>query len=155
MTRNFKDLEGFIQEKMSKTKIPGLSIAIIEDDEIIHARGFGFRDVSSGLPATPKTLYGIGSVTKSFTAIAVMQLVEEGRIRLDDPIENYIPIKLAPYGEDVSIHHLLTHSSGVPNLAYAEAFINRLVRMGKGRRKIPHSPRTGKHRHVWKICRAG
>jgi CubicO group peptidase (beta-lactamase class C family) len=123
MFEDFGDLEGFILEKMSETKIPGLSIAVIEGDETIYARGFGFRDLSSGLPATPRTLYGIGSVTKSFTAMALMQLVEEGKINLDDPVEKYIPVELRPLGETVSIHHLLTHSSGVPALAYAEAFI--------------------------------
>ena len=123
MFEDFEDLEGFILEKMSETKIPGLSIAIVERSETIYVRGFGFRDLSSGLPATPRTLYGIGSVTKSFTAIAILQLVEEGKISLDDPVEKYIPVKLRPLGETVSIHHLLTHSSGVPALAYAEAFI--------------------------------
>ncbi len=123
MSGDFEDLEGFILEKMSKTKIPGLSIAVVEGNETIYARGFGFRDISSGLPATPRTFYGIGSVTKSFTANAIMQLVEEGKIGLDDPVEKYVPVKLRPFGETVSIHHLLTHSSGVPALAYAEAFI--------------------------------
>lgn len=120
---DFKDLESFILEKMSETKIPSLSIAIVQGDKTVYARGFGFRDISSGLPATPRTLYGIGSVTKSFTAIATMQLVEEGRISLDDPVDKYVPVKLKPHGETISIHHLLTHSSGLPALAYAEAFI--------------------------------
>ncbi|MDH5450448.1 MAG: serine hydrolase [Candidatus Bathyarchaeota archaeon] len=123
MIEDFKDLEGFILEKMSETKLPGLSIAIVEGDKTIYTRGFGFRDLSSGLPATPRTLYGIGSVTKSFTALAIMQLVEEGKINLDDPVEKFVPIKLKPFGETVSIHNLLTHSLGVPALAYAEAFI--------------------------------
>lgn len=123
MFGDFKDLEGFILEKMSETKIPGLSIAIVEGNKTIYARGFGFRDLSSGLPATPRTLYGIGSVTKSFTAMVIMQLAEEGKINLDDPVEKYIPVKLRPFEKTVSIHHFLTHSSGVPALAYAEAFI--------------------------------
>ena len=61
MFKDVEDLEGFILEKMSKTRIPGLGIAIVEGDETIYSRGFGFRDLSSGLPATPRTLYGIGS----------------------------------------------------------------------------------------------
>jgi CubicO group peptidase (beta-lactamase class C family) len=119
----FEDLEGFILEKVSETRIPGLSIALVKGSETIYQRGFGFRDLSSGLPATPRTLYGIGSVTKSFTAIAIMQLAEKGKLSLDDPIEKHVPLKLKPLGETVSIHHLLTHSSGIPALAYAEAFI--------------------------------
>ena len=124
---DLRELEGFILEKMSETRIPGLSIAIVKGDEIVYARGFGFRDISSGLPATPRTLYGIGSVTKSFTALAIMQLVEEGKISLDDPVEKYVPLKLRPFNKTVKIHHLLTHSSGIPALAYAEAFIRSVL----------------------------
>ena len=86
MSGDFENLEGFILEKMSKTRIPGLSIAIVQGDETIYARGFCFRNLSSGLPATPRTLYGIGSVTKSFTAMAIMQLAEDVKINLDDPV---------------------------------------------------------------------
>jgi CubicO group peptidase (beta-lactamase class C family) len=71
-------LESFILSKMSSTRIPGLSIAVVRGGEVVYARGFGFRDVERGLAATPRTVYGIGSVTKSFTAIAVLKLVEEG-----------------------------------------------------------------------------
>ena len=116
-------LEEFILDRMRRTRIPGLSIALVRGDEVIYARGFGFRDLNRGIPATPGTVYGIGSITKSFTAIAVMRLVEEGKLSLDDPIDEYVPLKLRPKGEPVTIHHLLTHTSGIPALAYAEAFI--------------------------------
>ncbi len=124
MSRDFSRLEGFILERMRKAKIPGLSIAIVDSGETVYTRGFGFSDLASGIQATPRTLYGIGSVTKSFTALAVMQLVEQGKIRLDDPVEKYVPLKLRPFDVPVTIHHLLTHSSGVPDLGYASAFIN-------------------------------
>jgi len=117
------ELESFILDKISETRLPGVSLAVVKDSELIYARGFGFRDIESGLPASPDTLYGIGSVTKSFTALAIMQLVEEGKLSLEDPVERYVPLKLRPFKEPVRIHHLLTHSSGIPALAYAEAFI--------------------------------
>ena len=116
-------LESFILDKISETRLPGLSIAIIEDSNIVYSRAFGYRDIKSGLPSTPNTLYGIGSVTKSFTALAVMQLVEKELLDVDDPVEKYVPLNLKVFGESVKIHHLLTHSSGIPALAYAEAFI--------------------------------
>ena len=78
-------LESFIVEKMSKTRIPGLSIALFKGSAIAYARGFGFRDVERGLLATPGTVYGVGSITKSFTALAIMKLVEESKLSLDDP----------------------------------------------------------------------
>ncbi len=118
-------------EKMSETKIPGLSIAVIEGNEIIYSRGFGFRDLNSGAPATPSTIYGIGSITKSFTALAIMQLVEEGKLDLRDPVDKYVPLKLRPLGKPATIHNLLTHSSGIPALAYAEAFIRGLLEEGE------------------------
>ncbi len=120
-------LESFILEKMSKTRLPGLSIAIVSGNEIIYANGFGFRDIEYGLPATPRTIYGIGSVTKSFTALSIMQLVEKGVLSLEDPIEKFIPLEIRPFGEEIRIWHLLTHSSGIPALAYAEAFISSIV----------------------------
>ena len=82
MSLDFSSLEGFILEKIRETKIPGLSLAVIENGETVYSRGFGFSDISSGLQATDRTLYGIGSVTKSFTALAIMQLIEQGKIQL-------------------------------------------------------------------------
>lgn len=119
--------ERFVQEKMSKTRLPGLSVALVAGGKVVYARGFGFRDVESGLPATPDTLYCVGSVTKSFTALAVMQLAERGLLSLDDPVERYAPLRLSPFGEPVRIRHLLTHTSGVPALGYAEALIRSVI----------------------------
>ncbi|MCL0095723.1 beta-lactamase family protein [Dehalococcoidia bacterium] len=73
---SFTKLEEFIFTKMSETKLPGLSAAIVKGDEVIWAKAFGFRDLEHGLAATPHTLYGIGSVTKSFTALSIMQLAD-------------------------------------------------------------------------------
>ncbi len=116
-------VESFILEKMSATRIPGLSLALTKGEEIAYARGFGFRDLEKGLPATAGTVYGIGSVTKSFTALAVMMLAEEGRLSLDDPVSKHVPADLRVRGKPVTIHHLLTHTSGIPALAYAEGLI--------------------------------
>jgi CubicO group peptidase (beta-lactamase class C family) len=121
--QDFGKLEDFIFEKISKTHLPGLSMVIVKDGEMVYSRGFGFRDVENGLRATPETLYGIGSVTKSFTALSIMQLVEEGKLSLDDPVSKYAPLDLKFGEEPVRIWHLLSHSSGIPALAYAEAFI--------------------------------
>jgi len=116
-------LESFILERIKKTRIPSLSIAIVKNNEIVYMRGFGFRDIDKGLPATPNTIYGIGSITKSFTALAILKLVEQGKLDLHDPIDKYVPLDIRPFNEPIRVHHLLTHSSGIPALAYAEAFI--------------------------------
>ncbi len=118
-----RDIESFILERISKYRIPSVTISITSGDEVIYCRGFGYRDVSKCIPAEPSTLYGIGSVTKSFTALGIMKLHEDGLLNLDDPVDKYVPLDIKPFNEDIRIHHLLTHSSGIPALAYAEAFI--------------------------------
>ncbi|RLF06829.1 MAG: serine hydrolase [Thermoprotei archaeon] len=100
-----------------------MTIAVVEGGRVTYSRAFGFRDVEKRLPATPSTVYGVGSVTKSFTALAIMQLVERGLLSLDDPVDKYLPIKLRPLGERVTVEHLLSHTSGIPALGYAEALI--------------------------------
>lgn len=115
--------ESFILEKMSETRLPGLSAALVQDGRMIWARGFGFRDVDRGLPATPRTLYGIASVTKSFTCLAIMQLAEEGKLAVDDPVDKYLDFQIEPGGHKVLLHHLMSHTSGIAALAYAERLI--------------------------------
>jgi len=120
---DLSSLEDFIFKKMSKTHLPGLSLAIVKDGEIVYSRGFCFRDLEYGLSATANTLYGIGSVTKSFTALSIMQLVEEGKLSLEEPVNKYVPLDLKSGEDPIKIWHLLSHTSGIPALAYAEAFI--------------------------------
>ena len=131
----FEKLAEFVFEKMAETKLPGLSVAAVRGDKTIWERAFGFRDLALGLPATPRTLYGIGSITKSFTALAIMQLAEKGMLSLDDPVEKYVPVKVQPRGEPILIRHLLSHTSGIPALAYAEAVIRGVT--GAGGQRLP------------------
>ncbi len=119
-------IEDFVSEQIAENNIPGISVAIVEDDSLIYAKGFGARDLGDNLPATKNTLYGVASITKSFTASSVMKLVEQGKLNLDDKISDYLPVK---WGDKVTIHNLLTHSSGMPSLGVSEALIDRLIDM--------------------------
>ncbi|MGW8180981.1 MAG: serine hydrolase domain-containing protein, partial [bacterium] len=110
-------IEHIVPNLMRAGKLPGLSIAVAENGKTIYADGFGSRDRERNLPATPDTLYGIGSITKSFVAIAVMQLVEKGLISLDDPVSMHAPLRIGLEDDPIRIRHLLTHSLGVPSLA--------------------------------------
>ena len=110
-------LEENIPLYMAESKMPGFSIAVVKDGQTIYAEGFGARDPKKNLPATPDTLFGIGSITKSMVAIGVMQLVEHGEIALDDPVSKHLPFKLGLPDHPITIHHLLTHSLGIPSLA--------------------------------------
>lgn len=115
--------EQFVQERMSRTRLAGVTVALVDGGEIIYKRGFGLRDVEAGRPATPATLFGIGSVTKSFTCLALMQLQEQGLLSVDDPVAKYLPLTVRPFGEPIMIRHFMSHSSGIPALAYAEAVL--------------------------------
>jgi CubicO group peptidase (beta-lactamase class C family) len=95
--------------------------------EACYSRGFGFRDFVKGTSATPETTYCVGSVTKSFTALAVMQLHERGLLNIDDPVEKYLPFKAKPMGGMVLLRHLLSHSSGLSHLGYAEATLSAIT----------------------------
>jgi len=116
-----KTLEDFIFRKMSDEGIVGLSIATLKDGKPDYKRAFGFRNFVKGTSATPNTIFCLGSLTKSFTSAAIMQLSEKGALSLDDPIGKYLPLELTAMGEPVLIKHLLSHSSGLSALGYAEA----------------------------------
>ena len=104
---------------MRRARVPGVALGVRRDDRVLVARGYGYRDVRDRRPATPETVFGIASMTKSFTAIAVLRLAEEGRLRLTDPVARHLPEFRTPerrYTRRITLHHFLTHSSGLPPL---------------------------------------
>ena len=122
-----KTLEDFIFRKMSDEGMVGLSIATLKDGKPDYKRAFGFRNFVKGTSATPNTIFCLGSLTKSFTSTAIMQLSEKGALSLDDPIGKYLPLELTAMGEPVLIKHLLSHSSGLSALGYAEATLTAIT----------------------------
>jgi CubicO group peptidase (beta-lactamase class C family) len=107
-------IDDYVERYMGRNGLPGASVAIVKDGEIIYAQGYGHD--SEGSPITERSLMRIGSVSKSFTAFAVLQLADDGAIRLDDPIMLHLPeLKMDdPRLEQVTIRHLLSHTSGIP-----------------------------------------
>ena len=118
-------LESSIASMMKESKIPGMSLAVLSGEDLLYAKGFGARNLEMNVPATPNTLYGFGSCTKSYTALAIMQLYEQGKLDLYDPVNKYFNFKLGNKKNPITIHHLLTHSSGIPNLGTAEILLGR------------------------------
>ena len=107
-------IDRYVTSQMQRLHIPGASLAIVRDGHIIKAQGYGFANLELKAPATKKTVYEIGSNTKQFTAAAIMMLVEEGKVALEDSITKYFPE--APQAwRDITIRHLLTHTSGIQN----------------------------------------
>lgn len=120
---DWSGLESYIEKRMEEQHVPGLSIAVSRNGALLYEKGFGYRDVSRGLPVTPQTVFGIASVTKSITALAILLLVKEGKLGLDDPIRHYLPELQWQTGmksEQITIRHLLSHSTGVPPLLRKE-----------------------------------
>ena len=118
-------VEDNVPEMMREAQLPGFSIAVVKDGETIYADAFGARDTQKNLPATTDTLFGIGSITKSFVAISILQLAEQGKLSLDDPVGEHLPFELGDPDEPIRIRHLLTHSPGFPNLATSTVLIAR------------------------------
>lgn len=114
---NLRMLEVWLQAEMDYRDQPGYVIGIVYDQQLIYAKGFGYADVASKRPMTTDTLFHIGSQSKTFTAIAVLQLQEQGKLRLDDPVAKYIPGFAVKNGDNtstpVTIFQLLTHTSGL------------------------------------------
>lgn len=130
-----RKLETIVSETMTKVHAPGVSIALVKEGEVVYAEGFGARNVADNLPATPHTIYGIGSCTKSFTALAVMQLAGEGKLDVHDPVSEHLPLDLGFEDAPITLHHLLSMSSGVPSLGMAGVLIERMT--GAGESWIP------------------
>ncbi len=104
---------------MRRSRIPGLSLGLVRRGRRLLARGYGYRDRARGLPATERTVYGIASMTKSFTALAILRLAEDRALRLTDPVRRHLPEFRTrdPRGtRRILLHHLLSHSSGLPPL---------------------------------------
>jgi len=104
-------VDSYVRSEMQAQHIPGLSLLIARKGEIVRAEGYGLSNVELQAPVKPETVFQSGSMGKQFTATAVMMLVEEGKLKLDDPITNYI--KGAPDSwKQVTIRELLSHTAG-------------------------------------------
>jgi CubicO group peptidase (beta-lactamase class C family) len=106
-------VDRFIRAELKRQRIPGMSVAILRGDRVLLARGYGFANLEHRVPATDSTVYAVGSLSKQFTAAAIVLLSQQGRLGLDDPISRYLPEGSAVWSA-VTIRHLLTHTSGVP-----------------------------------------
>ena len=111
-------LTAWADAKRAYEGIPGVSMAVVHDQELLWSRGFGVANRDTGVPATPQTIYSICSISKLFTSIAVMQLRDAGKLRLDDPVSRhlrwYALRDTFPDAAPVTIEGILTHASGLP-----------------------------------------
>ena len=117
-------VDDYVKAEMERRKIPGLSLAVVRDGEIVKAQGYGLSNVELNVAAAPETIYQSGSVGKQFTATLAMILVEEGKLGLDDRIGKHIPNAPESW-KDITVRHLLTHTSGISNSLYQKIDMRR------------------------------
>ncbi|MCI0415735.1 beta-lactamase family protein [bacterium] len=105
-------MDDYIESQMKEQRIPGISLAILKNGKILKLQGYGFSNLEHQVAAKPETIYQSGSVGKQFTAAAVMLLVEDGKINLDDPVSKYFE-RTPKSWKKITVRHLLTHTSGI------------------------------------------
>jgi CubicO group peptidase (beta-lactamase class C family) len=119
LEKAFPEIDRLFREYADRNHVPGAAWGIVIDGQLAHSGVTGYRDIPSKAPVTPDTVFRIASMTKSFTAIAIMKLRDEGKLSLDDPAEKYVPeMKALVYptadSPRITIRHLLSHAEGFP-----------------------------------------
>jgi len=108
-------LDDFFAKEMTKEHVPGAAVALVKDGKIFFSKGYGYADLEKKIPVVPdKTLFRVGSISKLFTTTAVLQLVEQGKLKLDDDVNKYLKrfqVKNT-YPKPVTVANLLTHTDG-------------------------------------------
>lgn len=176
-----RELGRVLRRLLREDPLPGVSVAVVRPTGEAYADAFGSRDLAGNRAASPDTLYGVGSITKSITATAILQLAEAGMLDLDDPLTDHLDFDIglptdsgtqrgADFSntrEPIRIKHLLTHTSGYPSLGVSEALIARRTRRGEP--GIPLGDRDDFRAHVagaraertappgedWRYCNTG
>lgn len=119
-------IDRYLQSEMRLQKIPGISLAVLKDGKPLYVKAYGVATLEHNVPATPQTVYQIGSIGKQFTAVAVMMLANEHKLDLDDPLSKYLPEVPASWAK-VTLRLMLNHQSGIPQFTTPERQLLDLV----------------------------
>src|SRR5215470_19198605 len=103
-------IDDYIRGQMKARRIPGLALAVVRDGTVVKLQGYGVANLEHDVPVTPDTIFELASVTKQFTASAIMTLVEDGRLKLDDSITAHL-VGCPETWKPITVRHLLTHTS--------------------------------------------
>jgi D-alanyl-D-alanine carboxypeptidase len=112
-------VDAWLRSEMDRLHIPGASLAVMREGQLMHAVGFGLAEVEKSIPATKDTVYPIASCTKSMTSATIMMLAQEGKLSLDGKITTYLPDLPAAWG-DITVWQVVTHTAGIPNFGVDE-----------------------------------
>ncbi len=114
------EVDDFLKAKMAERDIPGLQVAVVKNQEVVKQASYGIANVSDNIAVDDKTLFALNSMTKAFVGVAVMQLVEQGKLDLAKPVGHYLP-DLPEAWQTVTIRQLMTHNSGLPDVMDSNA----------------------------------
>ena len=112
MTRRIDDVFGAVYSNPAE---PGAAVLIMKGNDTLYSRCFGVADMVTREPVTFETNFCIASVSKQFSAVALLQLAEQGKLSLDDPLSKFFPEFQAPFFKDITLHHIMSHTSGIPD----------------------------------------
>jgi len=119
-----KKINAFL-EKTYPANEPGAAVLAVKDGKIILRKGYGMANLELGVPIKPEMVFRIGSITKQFTAVAIMKLAEEGKLSVTDDIKKYLP-DYPTHGHTITIHHLLNHTSGIKSYTNVKEILSML-----------------------------
>jgi CubicO group peptidase (beta-lactamase class C family) len=115
----------YLFKRAIKENYPGASVLIAQDGKILYENGYGLANIEKSIPIVPQTTFRIGSITKQFTAAAILKLQEGGKLSVQDKLSKYIPD--FPRGDEVTLHHLLTHTSGIGSFTDTPDFLGKVT----------------------------
>lgn len=120
-TRTSASIDEYLKQQMTKHQIPGMSVAVVQKGEVLKLSGYGLASVEFDVPADSNTVFQLFSVSKIFAGVAVLKLVEDGKLSLDSPITDFIadssaPTKIPAAWKLITVRHLLSHTSGLPEV---------------------------------------
>ena len=113
-------IDAIVQKGLDE-KVASYAVGVMKDGRLVLARGYGLADVENNVPATAETVYRLGSITKQFTSMAIMQLAEAGKLSIDDELTKFLP-DYPTQDHKVTIHHLLNHTSGIKSYTSLPTF---------------------------------
>ncbi len=147
--QNTTEIDSLVTQQMQRYAVPGMALALVKDGQVVYAKGYGVRDTKTNTPVNADTLFAIGSVSKSFTSLGMMQLVAADKIKLDAPIQTYLPnLKFsdAALGAKVTVRQLLSMTSGLDRFdAWAfDKTIDTRAKLLETIAQIPFSSTPGK-----------
>ena len=124
------EVDQYMQAQLVEQRIPGMTLVVVRDGTVIYGKGYGYADRALARPVKPEDRFEIGSITKSFAATAIMLLVEQGKISLDDKLDKFIEATPSQWS-GITIRHLLNHTSGLPEYpddgVFADIFANKVM----------------------------